>query len=420
MALWDLSPKITILARHTTKRPYFSGEHLFFRVKGGTGALRMEMSRDPTCADPMLDTYQTLTLNGTPLALIQASGCPTCQSLLAAGHGLPVDCPQLRQAADAIAAPFDHLEEALERLAPVTGLLPSGYFILSLVDCYPTDGSGHFFWDIPNGFTLSPATAQTFDPETYSVLPVFPRFLHPTQPAAKHDPRRVEEYRRQLRAGKRLSPALCHAAFEYLSILLDGHHRACACALEGVPVPCLILSSPRFLGKDGDWKVIWPDEERETVPGLSIPLEKMRRCWSAPPSAPPPTPGELFGRRWEPDYQKAAALFPDVVEAGALALYGRDALDAEGIQELQDREQQSALVSPALLRYFLRQPGTDAKRLALSFARPWAPLPLRTEAFRALSAIKGNPEIEDFFVDYLVGCDDRDDPLRRIADRYWD
>ena len=200
----------------------------------------------------------------------------------------------------------------------------------------------------------------------------------------------MEEYRRQLRAGKRLSPALCHAAFEYLSILLDGHHRACACALEGVPVPCLILSSPRFLGKDGDWKVIWPDEERETVPGLSIPLEKMRRCWSAPPSAPPPTPGELFGRRWEPDYQKAAALFPDVVEAGALALY------------------------------FLRQPGTDAKRLALSFARPWAPLPLRTEAFRALSAIKGNPEIEDFFVDYLVGCDDRDDPLRRIADRYWD
>ena len=118
MALWDLSPKITILARHTTKRPYFSGEHLFFRVKGGTGALRMEMSRDPACADPMLDTYQTLTLNGTPLALIQASGCPTCQSLLAAGHGLPVDCPQLRQAADAIAAPFDHLEEALERLCP--------------------------------------------------------------------------------------------------------------------------------------------------------------------------------------------------------------------------------------------------------------------------------------------------------------
>lgn len=420
MPLWRKKSKTTILARHATAGPYFAGEHLFFQVKGGAGALRMEMSRDPDCTDSMLDTYQTLTLNGTPLAFIQTSGCPTCQSLLAAGYGLPEDCPQLRQGADAIAAPFSGLEEALERLAPVTGLLPSGYYILSLVDCYPTDGSGHFFWDIPNGFTFSPATAQTFDSQTYSVLPVFPRFLHPTQPTGKYDPRQVEAYRRQLRAGKSLPPALCYAAFEYLSILLDGHHRACACALEGVPVPCLVLSSPRFLGRDKDWKVIWPDEKRETVPGLAIPLEKMRRCWSAPPSAPPPTPGELFGRRWEPDYQKAASLFPDVVEAGALALYGRDALDAEGILELQNREQESALVSPALLRYFLRQPGMDAKRLALSFARPWAPEPLRREAFRALSAMKGDLEIEDFFVDYLVECDDKDDPLRRIADRYWD
>ena len=181
MPLWQKKSKTTILARHTTAGPYFAGEHLFFQVKGGAGALRMEMSRDPDCTDPMLDTYQTLTLNGTPLAFIQTSGCPTCQSLLAAGYGLPEDCPQLRQGADAIAAPFSGLEEALERLAPVTGLLPSGYYILSLVDCYPTDGSGHFFWDIPNGFTFSPATAQTFDPETYSVLPVFPRFLHPTQ-----------------------------------------------------------------------------------------------------------------------------------------------------------------------------------------------------------------------------------------------
>ena len=34
--------------------------------------------------------------------------------------------------------------------------------------------------------------------------------------------------------------------------------------------------------------------------------------------------------------------------------------------------------------------------------------------------MKGDLEIEDFFVDYLVECDDKDDPLRRIADRYWD
>ena len=88
--------------------------------------------------------------------------------------------------------------------------------------------------------------------------------------------------------------------------------------------------------------------------------------------------------------------------------------------ELRDREADSSLISPVLFRYFIRQPGIDVKRLAFTFSQAWAPLPLRTEAFRALAAIKGDPEIEDFFVDYLVECDKKDDPLQRIADRYWD
>ena len=420
MSLWQKRPRTRILARHTTKGPVFSGEHIFFEVKGSAGTLRMELSRDPACTDPMLDSYLTLTLKGTPLAFLQTSGCPTCQSMLAAGYGLPEDAPELRRAADAVAAPFAGMEQALVRLAPVVGLLTPGYYLLSLADCFPTDGNGHFFWDIPNGFTFSPATAQTYDPETYSTLPVFPRFLHPTQPAGKYDPRRVEEYRRQLRDGQPLPPALAYLAFEYLSILLDGHHRACACALEGVPVPCLILSAARFMGRDGCWKVIWPDGEQETVPGISVPPGRMHRCFPAPPSSPPPRPGKLFGRQWEPEYRRAAALFPDTVEAGALALYGQKELTPEGIGELRNREADSSLISPVLFRYFIRQPGIDVKRLAFTFSQAWVPLPLRTEAFRALAAIKGDPKIEDFFVDYLVECDKKDDPLRRIADRYWD
>ena len=137
MSFWRKAPKTTVLAQHTTRLPYFTGEHLFFEVEGSTGALKMELTRDPDCDDPMLDSYLTLTLHSQPLALIQSSGCPTCQSLLAAGHGLPEDCPALREAADAIAAPFAGLREALARLAPVVGLLAPGYYILSLVDCFP-------------------------------------------------------------------------------------------------------------------------------------------------------------------------------------------------------------------------------------------------------------------------------------------
>ena len=418
MPLFRKQPAAQILARHITRRPWFSGEHLFFRVRNSAGTLRMELTRDPDCPDVMLDTYLALTLKGQPLAFLQTSGCPTCQSLLAAGYGLPENAPELRQAADAIAAPFDGLEEALERLSPVTGLLSPGYYILTLTRCYPTDGNGHFFWDVPNSYTDSPATAKTYNLETYSCLPVFPRFLYPSQSTEKYDPDRVEQYRKAIREGKPLPPALCYSAFEYLSILLDGHHRACACALEGIPLPCLILSSARFSGRDDHWQVVWPDEERDTVPGISIPLKQMYCCFPGSPSAPPPKPGRLFTRRWEPEYQRAAARFPDTVEAGALALYNQETLTLEGIRALEDP--QGSLVPPALLSYFCRQPGADSKGLALSFAGAEAPPCLRAAAFRILAGIKGDPEIEDLFVDYLVDCEDRKDPLRLIADYYWD
>jgi len=62
----------------------------------------------------------------------------------------------------------------------------------------------------------------------------------------------------------------------------------------------------------------------------------------------------------------------------------------------------------------------DAKKLALSFAGENVPATMRQAAFRVLAGIKGDPEIEDLFVDYLVECEDKGDPLRIIADRYWD
>ena len=418
MSFFFKKPAVRVLARHTTRHPYFAGEHLFFQVKDSTGVLRMELSRDPDCTDVMQDTYLTLTIKGQPLAFIQTSGCPTCQSLLGAGYGLPKDTPELRQAADAIAAPFSGLEEALERLSPIIGLLPPQYYLLSLVNCCPTDGNGHFFWDIPNEYTSSPATAQTYDPETYTCLPVFPRFLHPTQSTETYDREQAERYRQRIREGKPLPPALAYSAFEYLSILLDGHHRACACALEGVLLPCLILSPARFVGRDDHWQVVWPDEEKETVPGISIPLKQMYCCTPSPALAPPPRPGRLFTRRWEPEYRQAAARFPDTVEMGALALYQQKTLTMEGVLALPEPE--NALIAPVLLSYFCRQPEVDAKQLALSFSGKEVPFHLRKMAFHILAGIKQDPEIEDLFVDFLVECEDPQNPLRIIADHYWD
>ena len=45
MSFWRKAPKTTVLAQHTTRLPYFTGEHLFFEVEGSTGSLNMELTR---------------------------------------------------------------------------------------------------------------------------------------------------------------------------------------------------------------------------------------------------------------------------------------------------------------------------------------------------------------------------------------
>lgn len=109
---------------------------------------------------------------------------------------------------------------------------------------YPTDGDGHFFWDVPEGLVAYKATAEYYDIDSMSVLPSFPCFLYPTQGAEKYDPSRVYHYRKMLQDGERLAPVLAYSLWGYMSVLLDGHHRASACALEGCQVPCLTIARP--------------------------------------------------------------------------------------------------------------------------------------------------------------------------------
>lgn len=136
------------------------------------------------------------------------------------------------------------LDDALKRLRPILGLLQSGIYVLTYSMYYPTDGDGHFFWDVPEGLVAYKATAEYYDIDSMSVLPSFPCFLYPTQGAEKYDPSRVYHYRKMLQDGERLAPVLAYSLWGYMSVLLDGHHRASACALEGCQVPCLTIARP--------------------------------------------------------------------------------------------------------------------------------------------------------------------------------
>jgi hypothetical protein len=56
--------------------------------------------------------------------------------------------------------------------------------------------------------------------------------------------------------------------------------------------------------------------------------------------------------------------------------------------------------------------------LALTCGKSFEPK-LKEASFKALSQIKSDKEVEDFFIEYLVDHNDKHDRLKAIADTHW-
>lgn len=417
--------KVEAVAEHKSRLEVYPSEHLLFSVQGSSGKLCMKWYDHGKGNEPYEPDYRSvLYLGDTPLIQVQSSGSPTCESMLAAGYGLPEDSKELRKVRAELDKPYAGLKDALERLRPILGLLQPGLYVLSYSDYYPTDGEGHFFWDVPEAMTEYKATAEYYNTENYRVLPSFPCYPYPTQGAEKYDPRRVEYYRRLLQAGQAIPPVLAWSIWGYMSVLLDGHHRSCACALEGKTVPALTISRPVRSWREKVPHVIWPDGSETMAADILSPAQQKlfdspfgRKCLGTPP---PVESGVCFYRVWEEEYIRSVRRYPMYDEAGTLALYPGKELDAEGLRLLaMDDDYEDPDSAARLLRYAARQPGADAKGLAMAFLELGYPDVLRQSAFEVLDSIKGDPEIDDLMVSILVNCEKKDDPIYKIADRHW-
>lgn len=402
----------------------FPSEYLLFSVKNSTGKLRMSWYTQKKDEPPYEDHYATLLLNNTPLVRAQSSGCPTCESFLAAGYGLPEDSIEITEAAKALCQSYVGLEDALKRLRPVLGLLHPGLYILSCSEYFPTNGGGHFFWDVPEDMTPYMATAELYDHENYRVLPCFPCFLYPSQPAQKYDPARVTYYRDRIRTGEMFPPILAYHIYGYMSVLLDGHHRTCACALEGVQVPCLTISQPGRIWREGIPHIVWPDNSETPVKELlSTKLQKLFEHQVFGERMKPLQTADnpiKFPHPWPSEYAKAVRQYPTCWEAGCLALFPQIKLNEDGLRMLaQDDDYEEAYTAASLLAYAARQPETDVKGLAMKFTELAIPEPLRRTAFEILDQIKDDPEVDDLMIQILVNCERKDDPIYQIADGHW-
>jgi len=402
----------------------------------GTGALRWETRTLPPEAD-YYESARCLTLRGTPLLSGHFAACETSESRLCTGWGLDTaECPELDALRETLNGGFARLEEAVPALSPLLELLPEGVYVLAESDAYPADGCGQFFWNVSDCLEPNPATGLVYlndDDYDYNYERVPPVFLYPSQRRSRLDMERVEYYKNRFQKDGPLPHGLAVYVTEGMSVLLDGHHKAAAAALLGRTLPCLtVLRLEHY-----QLRPLAVSRSQEKKAGcfgpFTVPIEDMngiplpKEPWKLTEISSPLPNGRLADMEL-PEVLLAAGKHYPTAEGYAL-------VSAAEIGYPTDRELETWLADPGLYRPQLRgalvvlrsRGDLRLKDTALQCAAVGdARCSLKVEAFQVLAELKGDPDVEAFFIDYFVNLEEppsihssAQDYLTEIAHSFW-
>ena len=411
-------------------------EALLLHIRG-TGVLRWERRLLPAKAD-LYETPLCLTLRGVPLLSWLAAVCETSESWLCTGWGLDTaECPELDALRENLNGGFAQLEEAVPALSPLLELLPEGVYVLAESDAYPADGCGQFFWNVSDCLEPNPATALVYlsdDDYDYNYERIPPKFLYPSQRRSRLDMERVEYYKNRFQKDGPLPHGLAVYVTEGMSVLLDGHHKAAAAALLDRPLPCLtVLRLEHY-----QLRPLAVSRSQEKKAGcfgpFTVPIEDMngiplpKEPWKLTETTTPLPKGHLADTELPEALLAAGKRYP-TAEGYAL-------VSAAEISYPTDKELETWLVDPGLYRPQLRgalvvlRSWGDArlKNTALRCAAAGdAHCSLKVEAFQVLAELKGDPDVEAFFIDYFVNLEEppsvhgsAQNDLTQIAHSFWD
>ena len=186
-------------------------------------------------------------LNDVPLLQAKIPNCPTCCSLLATGYGIEnANCKELLDIQENINSNYISLEKSIRDIEPLLTLFETGFYLIADAICYPTDGDKNFFWNVPNEQVETLATGPTaiYDDEDAYFNYIFgePVYLYPTQTTDSYDKNRVNYYTSKFKELSDSSPrAIVYYLDNFMNFVIDGHHKACASALLGEPLRCLLI-----------------------------------------------------------------------------------------------------------------------------------------------------------------------------------
>ena len=373
-------------------------------------------------------------LNNTPLVQINAPYCPTSNSLLATGYGIEnANCQELMEIQKEINADFISLENSIKAMEPLLKLFETGFYLIAEAECYPTDGNGNFFWNVPNEFTDSPATGLAYlkdsDTDTSYVFNQ-PVYLYPTQTTDCYNEERVEYYIDKFNNEDNNEPrAIVYNFGGFINFVIDGHHKACAAALLGKPLKCLLIIKGEYSQNYGEDNQIFlnflsSNIRKEDIPIKYQPfLKEKEKNWGSMII----NEGTVNKRQWEDKYINLSKKYPSLIEYATKV----DDLIYENI-EINDELINYCLInfdidSQVKARKIFRNLEFLDMEKAKDFAVRYAKASLKQEISNKLKLViynflvnmKNNTEVEQIFIDYIVCNEDRDDPVLELINSYW-
>ena len=218
---------------------------VIFSVKSGKGFLRQCVLYDPH----PYGLIRSLCWQDVPVIRFWSeAGCPTCAEFVYSGFADDEQgAARFLSALENWNRSWSGMTDAFAALTPLFSCLADGYYLLEDRELYPTDGNGQFFWAATDHSASNPATVAVWDPEYCYFCDTAPCFLLPGQPPSHFNPERATFYR-----DKPDARALAwYLPDSYLCVLLDGHHKATAAALEGRPLKTQVLSTATHFNEIG-------------------------------------------------------------------------------------------------------------------------------------------------------------------------
>lgn len=406
----------------------------------GTGAL--SYSRLQANSQWPEEFLVQVTLNGIPLWRVNQSVCPTCESLLATGVGIEhAGAKEFREIADRINRSGVDFDTAVESITPILSLLTSGLYIIADKWMFPTDGMGHFFWDVPDAPTSNLATAGIYfgcdEDFGYTWTTGEPAYLYPTQSVACYNEERVQYYVEQFQKCNIPPRAIAYHCTEWMSFLVDGHHKACAATLLGKPVRCLVLMPFQYVSWGRDEGKLYMqgfcfegmDIKVDEMPEQYVSEFKEKNSIKAFPSSgllPEECTGSLGTRPWEDVYKKAAQTYPKVEQYAVMRAAEIFRVSDEDIEKWlacpddEGRQKLRGILTCLQINGDKRLKKTALACAGLEFPHPLTGETLKKYAFELLCQIREDEEVEQFFIDWLAQDEDPHSELGWIASSYWD